>query len=129
MTGSAAGGTVAALNSPWGLALRPGRFGAFSGDLLVGNFGDGTINAFDPTTGAFLGHLSDQNGNPLVNPGLWGLIVGNGGNGGDMNSLYFAAGGSRRHRRLRPDPLAVPEPSGLTLAGIAGLVEATTGSG
>ena len=86
VTGSAAGGTVDALNSPWGMALAPSAFGKFGGDLLVGNFGDGTINAFDPTTGAFLGTLSDQSGNPLVNPGLWGLTFGNGGNGGDKNS-------------------------------------------
>ncbi len=80
------------LNSPWGLAIAPAEFGAFSNDLLVGNFGDGRINAFNPITGAFLGTLNDPNGNPLSIEGLWGLRVGNGGNGGDTNSLFFAAG-------------------------------------
>ena len=81
-----------ALNAPWGLAIAPANFGLFSNDLLVGNFGDGRINAFDPLTGTFLGTLLDSSGNPLEIPGLWGLRVGNGGNGGDLNSVYFAAG-------------------------------------
>jgi uncharacterized protein (TIGR03118 family) len=59
------------LNSPWGLAVAPAGFGAFANDLLVGNFGNGDINAFDPTTGAFLGTLDDSNGNPIAIPGLW----------------------------------------------------------
>ena len=53
---------MGSLNSPWGLAIAPGAFGAFSNDLLVGNFGDGRINAFDPLTGTFLGTLQDGNG-------------------------------------------------------------------
>ena len=61
------------LNSPWGLALVPHDFGAFSQALLVGNFGDGIINAFNAETGAFLGHLNDENGNPIVIDGLWAL--------------------------------------------------------
>ena len=81
-----------ALNSPWGLAIAPGAFGAFSNDLLVGNFGDGHIHAFDPTTGAFLGTLKDGNGNSITIEGLWGLRVGNGGTGGDPNTVYFTAG-------------------------------------
>jgi uncharacterized protein (TIGR03118 family) len=81
-----------ALNAPWGLAIAPANFGLFSNDLLVGNFGDGRINAFDPLTGTLLGTLLDTSGNPLEIPGLWGLRVGNGGNGGDLNSVYFAAG-------------------------------------
>jgi hypothetical protein len=80
------------LNSPWGLALAPAQFGTFSGDLLVGNFGDGRINVFDPTSGAFLGQLQDDAGNPLAIDGLWGLLVGNGAGGGDPNTLFFAAG-------------------------------------
>lgn len=82
------------LDSPWGLALAPSTFGDFAGDLLVGNFGDGTINAFDPTTGALLGSLRDLANNPIVNPGLLGLTFGNGCNGGDPNALYFTAGGA-----------------------------------
>ena len=80
------------LNSPWGLALAPSGFGAFSGDLLVGNFGDGRINAFDPTTGASLGGLLEPSGRPLTIDGLWGLIFGNGGAGTETNVLYFTAG-------------------------------------
>jgi uncharacterized protein (TIGR03118 family) len=62
-----------ALNSPWGLAVAPRHFGKFSGALLVGNFGDGRINAFDLLTGKFLGALSTPAGDPVVIPGLWGL--------------------------------------------------------
>jgi uncharacterized protein (TIGR03118 family) len=80
------------LNSPWGMALAPAGFGEFGGDLLVGNFGDGRINAFDPVTGAFLGQMKDGSGSPITIKGLWGLRFGNGGNGGDPNTLYFAAG-------------------------------------
>ena len=85
--------TDGSLNSPWGMAIAPiGLFGDFSGALLVGNFGDGTINAFDPLTGNSLGPLLDDTGNPLIIEGLWGLKFGNGGNGGDTNALYFTAG-------------------------------------
>jgi uncharacterized protein (TIGR03118 family) len=80
------------LNAPWGVAIAPANWGAFGGALLVGNFGDGVINAFDQTTGTALGALQDKNGKTIVNSGLWGLIFGNGGNGGDPNTLYFAAG-------------------------------------
>jgi uncharacterized protein (TIGR03118 family) len=82
-----------ALNSPWGMALAPGFFGDYSGTLLVGNFGDGWINSYDVSTGNWVGTLSDNGGNPLSVPGLWGLIFGNGkANGGDANTLYFTAG-------------------------------------
>ena len=64
------------LNSPWGLALAPTHFGTFSGNLLVGNFGDGTINAYNLITGESLGPLTDSVGNPLVIPGLWSLSFG-----------------------------------------------------
>jgi len=125
VTGSAAGGTIDALNSPWGMALAPSTFGQFGGALLVGNFGDGTINAFNATTGAFLGTLSDSSGNPLVNGGLWGLTFGNGGNGGDKNTLYFAAGGANEDIGVFGKISAVPEPSSVVLGLIAfGLVAA-----
>lgn len=84
--------SVGALNSPWGLTLAPAGFGAFSGMLLIGNFGDGRINAFDPATGAFAGTLTDASGKPFSVPGLWDLKFGNGGQGGDANTLYFTAG-------------------------------------
>ena len=119
-TGSAAGGTVDALNSPWGLALAPITFGGFGGDLLVGNFGDGRINAFDPTTGAFLGHLNDANGNAIVNPGLWGLKFGNNGKGGDSQSLYFAAGGANESSGVFGRIRSVPEPGSFAMLGLGG---------
>ncbi|HLJ15366.1 MAG TPA: TIGR03118 family protein [Bryobacteraceae bacterium] len=81
-----------ALNAPWGVAIAGPNFGAFSNDVLVGNFGDGAINAYNPTTGAFVGTIQDVSGNPILNVGLWGIQMGNGGNGGDVNALYFAAG-------------------------------------
>jgi uncharacterized protein (TIGR03118 family) len=92
VVGSAFGGTVSALNSPWGLALAPANFGKFSNALLVGNFGDGHINAFDPNTGALLGTLLDSNNNPIVIPGLWALSFGNGGQAGSASDLFFTAG-------------------------------------
>ena len=85
----AAGGT---LNSPWGLALAPANFGTFSNDVLVGNFGDGRINAFDPVSGVFRDQLRDGNGNAITINGLWGLAFGNGGLAGSTNTLFFAAG-------------------------------------
>ena len=79
------------LNSPWGIALAPAGFGAAGGALLVGNFGDGLINAFH-TDGAFIGTLADTSGAALMNDGLWTLTFGNGGNGGSPGSLYITAG-------------------------------------
>jgi uncharacterized protein (TIGR03118 family) len=80
------------LNSPWGLALAPANFGDFSNALLVGNFGDGRINAFDVSTGTFLGQLNDASRNPLVFNGLWGLRFGNGHLAGPTNTLFVTAG-------------------------------------
>ena len=80
------------LNSPWGVAIAPSGWGAFGGDVLVGNFGDGRINAFDPASGIFRGTLQDVNGNPIAISGLWAIIFGNGGSGGDTKTLYFTAG-------------------------------------
>ncbi len=89
------------LNSPWGLAIAPAGFGDFAGDLLVGNFGDGWINAFDPNTGAYKGALKDAStGNPIAIGDLWGLIVGGGGSSGDPNTIYFAAGVSEEAHGL-----------------------------
>jgi uncharacterized protein (TIGR03118 family) len=116
-----------ALNAPWGLALAPkSGFGSFSGDLLVGNFGDGLINAFDPANGMFAGTLDGPNGDPLTNQGLWGLHFGNGAFGQNLDTLYFTAGipggGSVEDHGLfgAIDPTA-PEPGsiGLLLVGVA----------
>ncbi len=61
------------LDAPWGMTIAPSNFGSFAGDLLVGNFGNGWINAFDPGTGAYVGSLGDTKGNPLAIDGLWSL--------------------------------------------------------
>ena len=79
------------LNAPWGIARASAHFGRFSNDILIGNFGDGTINAFDPTTGNFLGQLTDTAGNVIINPGLWSLTFRNDGMG-NPDTLYFTAG-------------------------------------
>ena len=88
----AAGGK---LNAPWAVVETPATFGAFPNAILVGNFGDGTINAFD-TTGKFLGQLTDSSNNVLVNPGLWDMVFGGGGPSGDPDTLYLTAGGSNQ---------------------------------
>lgn len=80
------------LNSPWGMAVAPSNFGPFSNDLLVGNFGDGRIHAFNPDTGALVGTLSSGANHPIVIDGLWGLTFGNGVTAGNSNTLYFTAG-------------------------------------
>jgi uncharacterized protein (TIGR03118 family) len=85
----------AQLNAPWGVVQTPSTFGAFPNAILVGNFGDGTINAFD-TTGKFLGQLTDSSNNALVNPGLWDMVFGGGGPSGDPGTLYLTAGGGNQ---------------------------------
>lgn len=80
------------LNSPWGLALAPNNFGGFSNDLLVGNFGNGHINAYNVSTGAWLGHMQRPSGATLEIDGLWGLAFGNGAAAGPTNTLLFTAG-------------------------------------
>jgi len=86
------------LNSPWGLALAPANFGKFSGDLLVGNFGDGRINAYNPgesnehSVFHHRGSLRSAEGEPIVIDGLWALSFGNGANAGPTNALFFTAG-------------------------------------
>jgi uncharacterized protein (TIGR03118 family) len=109
------------LNSPWGLAIAPSSFGEFAGDLLVGNFGDGRINAYDLGTHAFLGPLLGSNGNPLEIDGLWDLILGNGGSGGSNQSIYFSAGpGDEQHGLFGviAGPATIPEPATLALLGV-----------
>jgi uncharacterized protein (TIGR03118 family) len=79
------------LNAPWGIALAPKHFGPASGDLLIGNFGNGRINAFDARSGRFDGALRDKHGRKLAIDGLWALEFGNG-TIGDANTLLFTAG-------------------------------------
>ncbi len=81
-----------ALNAPGGIALAPADFGPFGGALLVGNNGDGHVNAYDPVSGAFLGQLAHDNGAPIAIPDLWALTFGNGHEGGNAQTLFFAAG-------------------------------------
>ena len=88
------------LNAPWGIAFAPlSGFGVFSGDLLIGNFGDGIINVYDPTTYAYLGQLVDSTARPLSYPALWDLLTGGtpilnstSVSGGSTSSVFFAAG-------------------------------------
>jgi len=81
-----------ALNAPWGIALAPAGFGRFGNALLIGNFGDGRINAFDPVFNMPLGELRDGNGRPIQIDGLWGIGFGNGLLNQPVNTLFFAAG-------------------------------------
>ncbi len=80
------------LNAPWGMAYAPADFGKFSGMLLVGNFGDGTINAFDTKNNTFAGQLRTGNGRVLAIDGLWGIAFGNNFRAQPANTLFFAAG-------------------------------------
>jgi len=84
--------TRGALNAPWGIALAPAGFGRLGGALLIGNFGDGHINAYNPITNAFLGSLRGANHRPIEIFGLWGIAFGNGLAGQSVDSLFFASG-------------------------------------
>jgi len=96
------------LNAPWGLALAPADFGGFSNRLLIGNFGDGAINAYDLATGGFRGRLHHADGQELAIEGLWGIGFGNGIANQPTNVLFFAAGpGDEAHGlygRIEPAP-------------------------
>src|SRR6476661_2159725 len=80
------------LNSPWAVTLAPSTFGAFGGDILVGNFGNGRIHAYDPTSGQFQGTLSRPGGGPITIDGLWGLRFAPATPGAGPNTLFFTAG-------------------------------------
>jgi uncharacterized protein (TIGR03118 family) len=111
-----------ALDAPWGVAIAPAGFGSFGGDLLVGNFGDGIINAYNLATGAWIDTLRGFGGVPLEIDGLWGLAFGNGGSGGRTDTLYFTAGIDDEAHGLFGSIAPVPEPStvfaGLALIGL-----------
>ncbi len=111
------------LNVPAGMAIAPANFGKFSNALLVANFGDGTIVAFDQTTQQTLGYLRDGKGNLIVVPGIWGLTFGNGKSLGELNHLYFAADpGDETSDGLFGKLQSVPEPSSvLSLLLVSGL--------
>ncbi|MBI2825551.1 MAG: TIGR03118 family protein [Planctomycetia bacterium] len=103
------------LNSPWGLAIAPAGFEGLDGDLLVGNFGDGTINAFNLTTLANDGPLKDTQGATIAIDGLWALAAGNGGQGGNTHLVYFTAGPGDETHGLFGSLASVPEPSAWAL--------------
>jgi uncharacterized protein (TIGR03118 family) len=81
-----------ALNAPWGIALAPADFGTLSNTLLIGNFGDGKINGYDPASGTFMGAITDATGAAFGVPGLWGIAFGNDAANQPHNTLFFAAG-------------------------------------
>ncbi len=84
-----------ALNAPWGMAIAPAGFGSLQGDVLIGNFGDGTINIFTPSGTALAkseGHLMAGNGNAMAFPGLWSLVFGNGDSDKPLTTLFYTAG-------------------------------------
>lgn len=111
--------TGGVLDAPWGVAQAPAGFGMFGGDILVGNFfPGGTINAFDPMTGAFAGTLSGANGQPIMNDFLWGLDFGNGGAGFNSNTLYITAGLNNQMDGVFASIQSIPEPGTLLLCAI-----------
>ncbi|MGO4572375.1 TIGR03118 family protein [Microvirga sp. 2TAF3] len=99
------------LNSPWGVALAPSGFGKFSHDLLVGNFGDGTINVFNPKTDSFLGKLRGASGAPIKIGDLWVLVPGNAGKNSDPHKVYFTAGLQNEAHGLFGNLGAINDPS------------------
>ncbi len=106
------------LNAPWGLVMAPATFGTFANALLVGNFGDGTIDAYD-NTGNFLGQLTDSANTVIVNPGLWDMVFGAGGTG-DPNTLYVTAGGTANQPNFPAGGSATSVFASITPAAAAG---------
>ena len=105
--------THGVLNAPWGMAIAHASFGTFANDLLVANFGDGTLSAFDLTSGDFVGYLRDPDTKIISIDGLWGITFGNGVSLGDANALYFTAGPNNEEDglfgRLNPRGGQVPK--------------------
>jgi uncharacterized protein (TIGR03118 family) len=107
-----------ALNAPWGFAVAPANFGSFGGDLLIANNGNGWINAFNPTTGAFVGSMDGTNGQPLAYDDLWSIDFRAGGTNVNTNALYFVEGINNDTGGLFGElTVATPEPTSLMLAG------------
>lgn len=107
------------LNYPWGVAIAPKDFGLYSGCLLVGNFGDGTLVAFHPRLKVALDYVRDEHGQRVVIDGLWGLQFGNGASLGEANHMYFAAGPNKEadglFGKLQANPATLPVLGGLSL--------------
>ena len=119
------------LNAPWGLALAPSDFGTLSNALLVGNFGDGTIQGYDPANGRYLGQVSEGAGTPFAVPGLWGIGFGNDAANQPHATLFFAAGtddeANGRYGRidLGTTPPALGDPPAITLIAPQGALSGT----
>ena len=111
------------LNAPWGLAVAPAGFGSLANDLLVGNFGNGEILAYNLATGTYISTLDGANGQPFVNDFLWSLDFRTGGANVNTNALYFTAGINNQQDGLFGDIAESPEPSTtiLIVAGLCGL--------
>jgi uncharacterized protein (TIGR03118 family) len=107
------------LNYPWGAAFAPKDFGLYSGCLLVGNFGDGTIVAFHPRLKVALDYVRDDHGRRVVLDGLWGLQFGNGASLGEANQMYFASGPNKEADgllgKLQANPRTLPYLGGTSL--------------
>ena len=117
-------------NAPWGVAVAPTTFGVFGGDILVGNFGDGIINVFNPTTFAYLGQLTDGTGKTIVNPSLWevffGLTQPSSTNGGNLNTLYLTAGLTGEKHGLLASVNTNPTAAGTATFGFSASTSAIT---
>jgi uncharacterized protein (TIGR03118 family) len=118
------------LDSPWGLAIAPPGFGEFANDLLVGNFGDGTINVFNPKNDHFLGKLLGADGAPITIGDLWALIPGTGSAGSDPSKIYFTAGVQNEAHGLFGSLAAIPESnnSAMSMTGSHSMTGSMTGS-
>jgi uncharacterized protein (TIGR03118 family) len=108
--------TGGALFAPWGVTAAPSTFGPFGGDILIGNNGNGEIDAFNAITGSFAGTLDGTNGQPLVNNDLWALGFRSGGTNDNTNALYFTAGEDPGGTGLFGDITPAPEPASMTIA-------------
>ncbi len=103
--------TGGSLYAPWGMTLAPANFGGFGGDLLIGNFGNGEILAYNATTDAFVGTLMGADGKPIVNDFLWSLDFRTGGMNDNTNALYFTAGINNQKDGLFGEITSTPEPA------------------
>jgi uncharacterized protein (TIGR03118 family) len=103
--------TTGPLAAPWGITIAPPEFGAYSDDLLIGQFGSGQILAYDPTSGLYLGTLDGGNGQPIVDHNLWALETRTGGTGDNTDALYLTAGIGNQQDGLFAEIVDVPEPT------------------
>ena len=111
--------TGGALYAPWGITAAPAGFGSYGNDILVGNFGNGEILAYNPTTDAFLGTLNGLNGQPIVNSYLWYIGFRTGGTNDNTDALYFTAGINNQQDGLFGELTPTPEPATLLAAALA----------